>query len=360
LWTRQRLRVERVVETSFAAIASLRAAPAPSRRPVAELSPLGAANKDDDLQKASELLASGADPNAVSQFRTPLEQALIHKNREMIRLLIEHGADLRALNTSARSPLQDASERDPELGAWLFQQLPDPTVLDAAEAGTLDHLRKLVDAGGDVNTVSPDSRCLSPLQAAALRGDVEIARFLLERGADVSYRGEWDRPAVVIAATSTYSVGMTELLLSRGADPNVTDHNGQSLLYELATTYPVDVLETLIRAGAIVNFRAPDGSTPLHHAASGNTDPKARAIHALVQHGAELDAQDNQGFTPLHAALERTMSTAAQTLLDLGADPTIRDHEGRTPVELIGGGVKQYPGIPEVIRRIDEWVRPKE
>ena len=109
-----------------------------------------------------------------------------------------------------------------------------------------------------------------------------------------------------------------------------------------------------------MNFRAPDGSTPLHQAAGRNSDAEARAIHTLVQHGAKLDAQDNRGFTPLHAALECTMVDAARTLLDLGADPTIRDHEDRMPVELIGEGVKQYPGIPEVIRRIGAWARPKE
>ena len=54
------------------------------------------------------------------------------------------------------------------------------------------------------------------------------------------------------------------------------------------------------------------------------------------------------------------MADAARTLLDLGADPTIRDHEDRMPVDLIGEGVKQYPGIPEVIRRIGAWARPKE
>ncbi len=359
-WRRQRLRIERVVDVSSAALASLRAAPAPRRRPGTEVSPLGAAIKDNDLQRASELLASGADPNVVTQFTTPLEKALISQNREMIRLLIEYGADLRALNEYGRSPLQNAFERDPELGAWLFRQLPDPTVLDAAEAGTLDDLRKLVDAGGDVNMVSQDSRRFSPLQAAALRGDVEIARFLLERGADLNYRGAWDRPAAVIAATSAYSAGMTELLLSRGADPNATDGNGHTPLYEVAASYRFDVLETLIRAGADVNFRAPDGSTPLHQAAGRNSDAEPRAIHTLVQHGAKLDAQDNRGFTPLHAALERTMADAARMLLDLGADPTIRDHEDRTPVELIGAGVKQYPGIPEVIRRIGAWARPKE
>ena len=38
----------------------------------------------------------------------------------------------------------------------------------------------------------------------------------------------------------------------------------------------------------------------------------------------------------------------------------IRDHEDRMPVDLIGEGVKQYPGIPEVIRQIGAWARPKE
>ncbi len=357
-WRRQRRRLGRAVEATSAVLTSLRAAPAPRTRPGTEVSPLGAAIKDNDIQRASELLASGADPNAVTQFTTPLEQALIGHNREIIRLLIDYGADLRALD--GRTPLQKAFERDPELGAWLFRQLPDPTVLDAAEAGTLDDLRKLVDAGGDVNMVSQDRRRFSPLQAAALRGDVEIARFLLERGADLNYRGAWERPAVVIAATSAYSARMTEFLLSRGADPNATDPDGHTLLYEVATSYWFDVQETLIRAGADVNSRAPDGSTPLHQAAARNSDAEARAIHTLVQHGAKLDAQDNQGFTPLHAALERTMADAARMLLDLGADPTIRDHEGRTPVELIGVGAQQYPGIPEVIRRIAAWARPKD
>ena len=201
--------------------------------------------------------------------------------------------------------------------------------------------------------ISADRRAFSPLQAAVLRKELAIASILLERGADLNYRGAWDSPALVIAATRAYSAEMTELLLRFGAKPDAMDARGHTSLYEVATSYAFDVLETLIRAGANVNFRAQDGSTPLHQAAARNTHADARAIRILVQHGAKLDAQDNQGFTPLHAALERTMSTAALALLDLGADPTIRDHAGRMPVELIGEGVRQYPGIPEVIRRIE-------
>ena len=301
---RVRLRMERVVETISAALVALRAAPAPRGRPGTELSPLGTAVQDNDLPKASELLArwSGSErriavqdpPGTGAVPQEPRDDRAAHRTRRRPAGAAEPGCSL----------LQNTFERDPELGKWLFQRLPDPTVVDAAEAGTLDDLRRLVDAGGDVNMASQDRRRFSPLQAAALRGDLEMATFLLERGADLNYRGAWNRPAVVIAATRAYSARMTELLLRYGADPNATDGRGHTPLYDVAASYWFDVLETLIRAGADVNFRAPDGSTPLHQAAGRNSDAQARAIHILVQHGAKLDVQDDQGFTPLHAALE--------------------------------------------------------
>jgi ankyrin repeat protein len=144
---------------------------------------------------------------------------------------------------------------------------------------------------------------------------------------------------------------MTELLLRRGADPNAIDDTGKTPLFAVAGSVWFDVLEKLIEGGADINFRDPEGSTPLHDAAQ-NTDAQGRAIRILVEHGAQLDVQDDLGYTPLHVALEHTCSEAATALLDLGADPTIRDNEGRTPAQLVSDSVKLYPGIPEVLRRI--------
>jgi ankyrin repeat protein len=361
---RQLSRFPRVIATIFAAGSSSRSAPTVQARGPnlrerrrQEMSPLLAAVQADDLRKASELLSLGTDPNGISQSMTPLQAALLNENKDMIKLLIEHGADPRAPARFHQSLLQIASERDPVLGRWMFQQLPDATVIDAAEAGTLDDLRKLVDAGGDVNGDGQDERRDSPLQAAVRRDDVEMAAFLLDRGANLHHGVDPDGAVLFIASTHKYSSRMTKLLLRHGADPNAADREGCTPLYHVAQTYYPDVLETLIRGGADVNVRTPDGSTPLHSASCG-TDPESRAIRILVEHGAKLDAQDHRGFTPLHAAMERTMATAATTLLDLGADPTIRDDEGRTPVQLVTESVKSYPGIPEVVRRLGSGVRP--
>ncbi len=351
--------IYRIAKT-LAALASLWYAPALEaqgtkvREPLRkQMSPLLAAVDGNDVRKASELLASGADPNALSKSSAPLERALFNKNKEMVSLLLKHGANPRAIDTIGQSNLQIAFERDPALAAWLLKQIQNVTVIDAAEAGTLADVRKLVSTGGDVNMASNDIRHLSPLQAAVRRRDLEMAAFLLEQGADLNYRGEWGAPVLFLASTSFYSAKMTELLLRRGADPNSTDRDGLTPLCLVAETYWPDVVETLIKGGANVNFRAPDGSTPLHSAAI-STDPESRVIRILVKHGAAINAQDQRGFTPLHYAVEKAFATAAMALLDLGADRTICDKKGRKPVQLVRESVRQFPGMPEVVRRLNQ------
>jgi ankyrin repeat protein len=312
------------------------------------MSPLLAAVDADDLQTAKELIVGGADPNAVS---TPLNWAIRFKSKEMVQLLLEFGADVRALN-SYESYFEIAYHRDPAFGAWLLARIPDATVVDAAEAGTLEDVRKLIEAGADVNMVTDDQRRRSPLHAALERRDLAMVEYLLDRGADLVGRGS-GYSMLFVAATHRYSVEMTDLLLRHGADPNATDRHGSTPLFSVAASRWFDVLEALIRGGADVNFRDPDGSTPLH-AAVRDTDAEGRAIRTLVKHGANLNAQDHLGNTPLHVAIENTYAASAMTLLELGADPAIRDNEGRTPVQLVRDSVKLYPGIPEVIRRIGQ------
>jgi len=53
----------------------------------------------------------------------------------------------------------------------------------------------------------------------------------------------------------------------------------------------------------------------------------------LLEHGANLNVQDNDGRTPLHYAVENCHVDVARVLFDHGADPTIRDNEGMTPLD---------------------------
>ena len=88
-------------------------------------------------------------------------------------------------------------------------------------------------------------------------------------------------------------------------------------------------VKALVVAGADLNAQFNEGGTPLHvAAASGNTEE----VKALVVAGADLNAQNNEGETPLHVAVASGNTEAIKVLLDAGADVNARDNSWETPL----------------------------
>ena len=84
----------------------------------------------------------------------------------------------------------------------------------------------------------------------------------------------------------------------------------------------------LLEAGADVNVQSKyTGTTPLHNAST------AEVVMAVLEAGADLEAQDGSGRTPLHvAAMDGTVETVT-ALLEAGADPKARDESGKLPFD---------------------------
>jgi hypothetical protein len=130
-------------------------------------------------------------------------------------------------------------------------------------------------------------------------------------------------------------------LLTRGAFVNADLEDGTTALYaageidasgdEKVSERRVAVLELLIARGANVNARDDRGRTPLHVNAH---DPKAAAV--LLAHHADVNGRDGSGSTPLHylATSRSDTSEAMRVLLDHGAEVDARDHSGYTPLLL--------------------------
>jgi len=90
-------------------------------------------------------------------------------------------------------------------------------------------------------------------------------------------------------------------------------------------------VKALIDAGADVEARAKNGSTPLHFAAWRN----AETVKALIDAGADPRQRTTEfGVTPLHAAAARGTAEMVKALIDAGADIKARDKKGRTPADL--------------------------
>jgi ankyrin repeat protein len=117
---------------------------------------------------------------------------------------------------------------------------------------------------------------------------------------------------------------------------------GDTLLHLAAAGYRVEIVTLLLASGAdpnsSLNHRQ---SRPLHYAADTCLTSKACAasnqvetIRCLLQAGADIDAPDKNGATPLHRAVRTRGADAVHFLLDAGCDPLLKNKPGSTPFHL--------------------------
>ena len=186
------------------------------------------------------------------------------------------------------------------------------TLFDAIRANELATLR--ASSGPAVN--APGRLGLTPLMYAAAFGSHEALEILLDKGADVKAKDPRDSTALHYAA---WNVARTNLLLSRGADPNALSKLGRTpLLVAASSPTGAPVIPIFLEKGANPMLRDALGFNLLQPAAIGNTQVAAM----LLEKGFALkDGTDRGGFTPLHLAVIGNNIPSVRLLLSKGADP---------------------------------------
>lgn len=117
---------------------------------------------------------------------------------------------------------------------------------------------------------------------------------------------------------------------------------GDTALHLAAAGYRVEIARLLLAAGADPNAATNHRrSGPLHYAADGYViDPawdakrQVKMIRCLLDAGADVNAPDKNGATPLHRAVRTRCAAAVECLLEAGADPTLKNKPGSTPFHL--------------------------
>lgn len=271
-----------------------------------------------------KLLALGADPNARGGGGvTPLYAATrtVADGPQFIRALLEAGADPRTLTDDGASPLHAAAR--------------------ARLASTPEVITMLADLGLDVN--GRDGTGQTPLHKARAYNNLPAIRKLLELGADPDARDSagriadpvchWEGGGVPAGSPAESVRGCLESGVS--VDARHEEGATSLALWISSRTCCADlenVLREFVAAGADVNARDDVGRTPLHRASHAWV-PNI-AISALLGVGADPGARDLAGSTPLHDVAGRGWNHQVSVLVAAGADVNARDNRGRTPLHV--------------------------
>ncbi|KAK4072083.1 hypothetical protein Trihar35433_4147 [Trichoderma harzianum] len=187
------------------------------------------------------------------------------------------------------------------------------------------------DCGADINIDDNDSR--TPLHLAIENKSLPAIPLLINAGADVNAKSKDGSTPLHIAVKQVETV---QLLLENGADKEATDLEGRTPLYQALADGTIEVATLLVNEGANVTTAAKDGRTPLHMALSLGTKGFSIAKILLQSNSATAtsyaQAKAKDEATPLHIAAEHGPSEAIELLRGLGADVNALDDFGQTPL----------------------------
>ena len=281
------------------------------------------------LEAVKQHLASGADVNAIDhEGNTLLHHAVYNDQTEIIRLLIDKGAEVNgkrkaANNEKGVAPLHTATWRS-----------------------TIETMELLIDNGADVNMKRADGAIA--LHYAVWFGLKEKTEFLLSKGSDVKARDGNNEGATPlhVAVWKSPNNGIVELLIENEADVNDKNNTGETPL-DWAIKFKRTELADLLRKHGGKTGKELEGGEPVVEAAQ-TEPPTAKApdisihdaiekgnIEAVKQHlaaGADVNAKNKYGSTPLHRAIEAAHKEIAELLITNGADVNAKGEADATPL----------------------------
>ncbi len=317
------------------------------------------ANPNFEAQGSAPVIVSASDPRATgateargfiesSLCNSPLFVACSRGHSEIAKLLLDERANPNFTTAKMDTPLIMASQDGyASIVGYLLEKGADvhyrnplngyTALMVASGGGHLDVVRALLAQGADVNILDSEHRD-TPLILASGGGHLDVVRALLARGADVHYRNPLNGyTALTIACLNQNpNIDIVRALLAQGADLNIPNSDGYTALMLASGGGHLDVVITLIDAGADVNIiDSAHRDTALMLASGGG---HLDVVSALLAHVEYINRQNSDGNTALMLASGGGHLDVVSALLARGADLNIPNSDGNTALMLASYG----------------------
>lgn len=271
--------------------------------------------------------------------RTPLHWACRGVHLEVVKFLVEKGADVNAEDSSKIVPLHSLATRNSAKAIAVLaakganvdtKDYGGNTALHyAAMSNAADAVALLVKKGADIESREDYGR--TPLLLCAReRGGPKTTRVLLEAGADVNARDKFQATPIDLAAWRG-KAEVVDMLLDSGADIPSEGRRTRNLFSEAASHGLGRLFDAVVKAGGDPTFNLSNGGTLLHAAAAGGS---AKIIEILMGKGLDINLKDNYGWTPLHYAARDGRVEAVDQLIAKGANIETRTIMGQSPLNV--------------------------
>ncbi|MBL7185067.1 MAG: ankyrin repeat domain-containing protein [Phycisphaerae bacterium] len=258
------------------------------------------------------------------------------------------GSDLWQLSLGKHGAKENSAPEDEK-------RQPTKSLQQAAADGDLEQVKLHISSGADVN--AKDQRGRAAVHRAAYAGHIEVVRLLIEHGADVNVEDKLKRTPLEHAAVASRTK-VVKLLIEEGANPNARNEDRATPLHVAASSTDKDTVRLLIDEGADVTLKDAAGKTPLH-AAMMSANPGRREIvdiivatgkvpstihlaaymgdlakvKTFIEEGVAVNEKGVGAVTALHCAAAGGRKEVAELLLAHGADVNARETDGMTPLQ---------------------------
>jgi ankyrin repeat protein len=338
--------------------------------------PLMLAARSGSIESVTLLLESGADANAAERFRgqTALMFAAAEGHAGVVRALLAAGA--KPNTRTAEYTFQTLTGG----AGGIIHDRPQggiTALMLAARQGGLDAGAALVAGGAHLAAEEPQYG-FTAMQTAIFNGHYAFAKMLIERGAPVNdgslyiaiemrnlakYTNRPNPPdsengvshldvvRLLIENAADVNAPYTKTIPPRQAQGNINVAPGSTALYRAVRSIDLASVKLLVDAGANPSLALKDGSTPLMAAAglgaprggdeevteAGDRNDPVDVMKVLVEKGADVNAANDLGMTPMHYAVQRGADRIIEYLASKGARFDTKNKQGRTPADLARG-----------------------